>query len=156
MAAALMSKLFLHWPGRLCLTPVCRLATRSSYFVIDSVSKKRKATALLSEKNLRESDHKHNRDLRRYLPISWLALEALYLSSNSSTVNCVGRVETAKVHRVLVKRNTNRASCHFRSLFVIKERKLRRKKATLLRNSRVDKAKRKLVLDSEDKKKPRS
>ena len=89
MAAALMSKLFLHWPGRLCFTPVCRLATRSSYFVIDSVSKKRKATALSSDKNLRESGHKHDRDLRRYLLISWLALEALYLSSSSSTANCV-------------------------------------------------------------------
>ena len=61
-----------------------------TFFFIDSVPKKRKATALLSGKNLRESDQKHDRDLRRYLPISWLVSGALYLSSNSSTANCVG------------------------------------------------------------------
>ena len=65
-------------------------------YIIDSKSKKRKAAALLSDKNLRESDQKDDRDLRHYLPISWLVLEALYLSSNSSTANSWGGLRMQK------------------------------------------------------------
>lgn len=160
MAAALMSKLFLHRPGRLCFTPICRLATISSHFIC-IVSKKQKPTALLSDTNLRESDQKHNRDRRRYLPISWLVLGALYLSSNSSTANCIGEDGDFKSgscpsegeHKQSVSTTpVNSGSLRDISGCFTSSRKKNcaTKKATQLRNSRVDKAKRKLVLDSED------
>ena len=88
MAAALMPKLFFHLPSRLCFTPIGRLPTLSSNF-ISSVFQKRKATTLPSDQNTRESGRKHDRDRRSYFPISWLVSGTLYLS-NSSTANCVG------------------------------------------------------------------
>ena len=88
MAAALMPKLFFHLPSRLCFTPIGRLPTLSSNF-ISSVFQKRKATTLPSDQNTRESGRKHDSDRRSYFPISWLLSGRLYLS-NSSTANCVG------------------------------------------------------------------
>ena len=86
-------------------------------------------------------------------------MEALYLSSSSSTANCVGKGGDCK-SASCPSEEEHKQHVHdagkFRFLAIsgrfssLRKENCAAKKETLLRNSRVDKTKRKLVMDYED------